>query len=112
MDEEGYFFIKGRSKEMIIVGGENVYAAEVESVLLAHPGVAEAAVKGVPATGVRAALGEVVRAFVVARDPALTEKALRGWCFARLASFKVPVEIAFRDALPRNPAGKVLKADL
>ena len=112
VDEEGYFFIKGRSKEMIIVGGENVYAAEVESVLLAHPGVAEAAVKGAPATGVRAALGEVVRAFVVARDPALTEKALRGWCFARLASFKVPVEIAFRDALPRNPAGKVLKADL
>jgi acyl-CoA synthetase (AMP-forming)/AMP-acid ligase II len=112
VDEEGYFFIKGRSKEMIIVGGENVYAAEVESVLLAHPGVAEAAVKGAAATGVRAALGEVVRAFVVARDPALTEKALRGWCFARLASFKVPVEIAFRDALPRNPAGKVLKADL
>ena len=112
IDGYGFFFIKGRSKEMIIVGGENVYASEVEAVLLSHPGVVEAAVRGAPATGVRQALGEVVEAFVVARDRALTEKTLRGWCFERLASFKVPVRVVFLDALPRNPAGKVLKAEL
>ncbi len=112
VDEEGYFFIKGRSKDMIIVGGENVYATEVEGVLLSHPAVVEAAVKGVPATGVRKALGEVVQGYVVARDPAITEKELRGWCFERLASFKVPVHIFFLAALPRNPAGKVVKAEL
>jgi acyl-CoA synthetase (AMP-forming)/AMP-acid ligase II len=112
VDAEGYFFLQGRSKEMIIVGGENVYAAEVESVLLSHPCVREAAVKGVPATGVRKALGELVLAYVVTRDPGLTEQALRGYCFERLASFKVPVRILFLDALPRNPAGKVLKGEL
>ncbi len=112
VDADGYFFIKGRSKDMIIVGGENVYSAEVESVLLSHPGVLEAAVKGVPATGVRKALGEVVQGYVVGRDRAITEKELRGYCFERLASFKVPVHILFLDALPRNPSGKVLKAEL
>jgi fatty-acyl-CoA synthase len=112
IDDDGFFFIKGRSKEMIIVGGENVYATEVEGVLLSHPGIVEAAVRGAAATGARKALGEVVEAFVVARDRALTEKALRGWCFERLASFKVPVRVRFLDALPRNPAGKVLKAEL
>jgi fatty-acyl-CoA synthase len=112
IDEEGYFFIKGRSKDMIIVGGENVYAAEVEGVLLSHPGVLEAAVKGVPAAGARKSLGEQVQGYVVVRDPALTEKDLRGYCFERLASFKVPVRILFLAALPRNPAGKVLKGEL
>lgn len=112
VDDEGYFFIKGRSKDMIIVGGENVYATEVEGVLMSHPGVLEAAVKGVPAVGVRKALGEVVQGYVVARDRAISEKELRGWCFERLASFKVPVQIVFLEALPRNPAGKVLKAEL
>jgi acyl-CoA synthetase (AMP-forming)/AMP-acid ligase II len=112
VDAEGYFFIKGRSKEMIIVGGENVYAAEVEAVLLSHPGVLEAAVKGVPATGVRKALGELVQGYVVPRDRQLTAQTLRGYCFERLASFKVPVQILFLEALPRNPSGKVLKAEL
>ncbi len=112
VDADGYFFIKGRSKDMIIVGGENVYAAEVEGVLLSHPGVLEAAVKGVPATGVRKSLGELVQGYVVVRDGALTEKELRGYCFERLASFKVPVHILFLEALPRNPTGKVLKAEL
>lgn len=112
IDADGYFFIKGRSKDMIIVGGENVYAAEVEGVLVSHPGVLEAAVKGVPATGVRKALGELVQGYVVARDRKLTEPLLRGYCFDRLASFKVPVRIVFLEALPRNPAGKVLKAEL
>jgi long-chain acyl-CoA synthetase len=84
----------------------------VEGVLLAHPGVLEAAVKGVPAAGPRRALGEMVQAYVVARDPAPTERDLRGFCFERLASFKVPARIVFLGALPRNPAGKVVKAEL
>lgn len=112
VDAEGFFFIRGRSKDMIIVGGENVYAAEVEGVLLSHPGVLEAAVKGVPATGVRQALGELVQGYVVVRDPQLTERDLRAWCFERLASFKVPYRIRFLAALPRNPSGKVLKSEL
>ncbi len=112
VDADGFFFIRGRSKDMIIVGGENVYSAEVEGVLLSHPGVLEAAVKGVPATGVRTVLGELVQAYVVTRDPKLTERDLRGYCFERLASFKVPHRILFLDALPRNPSGKVLKNEL
>ncbi len=112
VDAEGYFFIKGRSKDMIIVGGENVYATEVESALMSHPGVLEAAVKGVPATGARKVLGEVVQGYVVVRNQTLTEKELRSYCFERLASFKVPVRIVFLGALPRNPSGKLLKAEL
>ena len=112
VDADGYFFIKGRSKDMIIVGGENVYAAEVEAMLMTHPGVLEAAVKGVPATGVRKALGELVQAYVVVRDQAVTEPDIRGYCFQRLASFKVPYKVLFLAALPRNPSGKVLKNEL
>ena len=112
VDEDGYFFIKGRQKDMIIVGGENVYAAEVEAVLMAHDMVREAAVKGTPATGVRESLGELIRAFVVPSDPALTEREVRRHCHARLASFKIPHFIVFLEALPRNPSGKVVKADL
>ncbi len=112
VDEEGYFFLRGRRKDMIIVGGENVYAAEVEGVLTSHPGVVEAAVKGVPARGARQSLGESVEAWVVANDRQPTERELRRYCFERLASYKVPVRIHFLPQLPRNPAGKVLKNDL
>ncbi len=112
VDEEGYFFIKGRKKDMIIVGGENVYAAEVEGVLFGHPKVREAAVKGVPATGVRESLGELIKAYIVPDDPALTETDVRRHCHARLPSYKLPHIIEFRDSLPRNPSGKVVKAEL
>lgn len=112
IDEEGYFFIRGRKKDMIIVGGENVYAAEVEGVLLSHPQVQEAAVKGVPATGVAAFLGEEVRAYVVKADPSLRERDLKRHCFERLPGFKIPRSFVFMDALPRNPSGKVIKQDL
>lgn len=112
VDEDGFFFIKGRKKDMIIVGGENVYASEVEGVLMAHDGVREAAVKGVPATGIRASLGELIKAYVVTDDPTLTEKDLRRHCHACLASYKIPHIVQFVDALPRNPAGKVVKAEL
>lgn len=112
VDEEGYFFVKGRQKDMIIVGGENVYAAEVEGVLMGHPKVKEAAVKGVPATGVRKALGELIKAYVVPLDPSLTETDIKRHCHERLASYKVPHLVQFMDALPRNPSGKVVKAEL
>ncbi len=112
VDEEGYFFIKGRAKDMIIVGGENVFATEIEAVLMAHDMVKEAAVKGIPATGVREVLGELIRAYVARLDRGLTEKDLRRHCHERLASFKIPHEIVFVDDLPRNPSGKVVKAEL
>ncbi len=113
VDEDGFFFLRGRKKDMIIVGGENVYAVEVEAVLQSHPRVREAAVKGVPATGAMAFLGEQVMAWVVPDAPdTLTEADLRRYCYQRLASYKVPQRIAFLDALPRNPSGKVLKETL
>ncbi len=112
VDEDGYFFIKGRKKDMIIVGGENVFAGEVEAVLLKHPGVREAAVKGVPARGARTFLGEQVMAFVVLADDSLTEADLRKYCYAELPSYKVPQEVKFLPELPRNPAGKVVKSEL
>jgi acyl-CoA synthetase (AMP-forming)/AMP-acid ligase II len=112
MDEEGYVWLKGRKKDMIIVGGENVYALEVENVLVSHEKVLEAAVVGVQATGVRAYLGELVKAVVVRRDETLTESELRRFCSEKLTSYQVPQIVEFRDALPRTPSGKVMKAEL
>jgi len=113
VDEDGYLYLRGRKKEMIIVGGENVYALEVENVLVAHEKVREAAVVGVPATGVRAYLGELIKAVIVPEEGAeLTEREIKQYCAERLASYKVPHIIEFRESLPRNPAGKVLKSEL
>jgi len=112
-DEDGYVYLRGRKKEMIIVGGENVYALEVENTILAHDGVMEVAVVGVEATGPSAYLGELVKAVVV-RKPGvkLAELDIKRHCAERLASYKVPSIVEFRDALPRNPGGKVLKREL
>jgi fatty-acyl-CoA synthase len=108
-DPEGRFFIEGRKRDMIISGGVNVYPAEVEGALEAHPEVAEVAVIGVE----DAEWGERVRAFVVRRpDSELDEGALKAWCRERLAGPKVPRDFVFLDALPRNPTGKVLKREL
>lgn len=112
VDEDGYFYVRGREKDMIIVGGENVFASEVEAVLCACPGVREAAVVGVPATGVRASLGETIRAVVVRDDDSLTERTLRAHCMKRLPSYKQPHHYEFRQDLPRNPSGKVVKGEL
>ncbi|MBI2192144.1 MAG: AMP-binding protein [Planctomycetes bacterium] len=110
VDEEGYVYLKGRSKDMIIVGGENVYALEVENCIMTHEKVLEAAVIGVPATGVRAYLGELVKAVVVTRPGSeLAEAEIKRHCVERLASYKVPQFIEFRSELPRNASGKVLK---
>lgn len=109
MDEDGYFFVVDRKKEMIIVSGFKVYPREVDEVLYAHPAILEAA-----AVGVRhASKGEVVKAFVVLRPGATaTAKDLIDHCRASLAPYKVPVDIAFRDALPKTLIGKVLRREL
>jgi fatty-acyl-CoA synthase len=111
-DEEGYFSLKGRKKDMIIVGGENVYAAEVETVLTEHPGIEEAAVVGVPATGAASFLGEEVWGYAVRSDASVTEADVRRYCYEKLPAFKVPRRVVFVAGLPRNPSGKVLKAEL
>jgi fatty-acyl-CoA synthase len=108
-DQDGYLFIVDRLKDMIVSGGENIAGSEVERVLYEHPSVLEAAVVG------RAdeRWGEVPVAFVVLRpDAAATVDELVEHCHAQLARYKVPNEITFVDALPRNPSGKVLKREL
>ncbi len=113
VDEDGYLYLKGRKKELIIVAGENVYAPEVENVILTHDKVLEVAVVGVEATGPRAYLGELVKAVVVPVQGAkLTEAEIKRHCAERLASYKVPQIVEFRSSLPRNPSGKVLKREL
>ncbi len=108
-DEDGYLFIVDRLKDMIVSGGENIASSEVERVLYEHESVLEAAVVGSPDDR----WGEVPVAFVVLREGAtvLTE-ALLEHCRTQLARYKVPKEITYLDALPRNPSGKVLKREL
>lgn len=109
LDEDGYLFIVDRLKDMIVSGGENVAGSEVERVLYEHEAVLEAAVVGRP----DARWGEVPVAHVVLRPGArATAEDLVAHCGRELARFKVPREILFRDALPRNPSGKVLKREL
>ncbi len=106
-DEEGDYRIKGRLKDMIISGGENVYPAEVEAVLHQHPAVVEAAVVGKPDER----WGEVCVAFVVTREELPADELIEH-CRARLARFKVPKEVRFLDSLPRSGMNKVLKEEL
>jgi acyl-CoA synthetase (AMP-forming)/AMP-acid ligase II len=108
MDEDGFVFIRDRLKDMIVSGGENVYPAEVESVLAGHPAVVEAAVVGVPSP-VR---GETPLAFVVSRGDEPAAEELIAWARERLAHYKCPTAVRFVAELPRNPSGKVLKREL
>ena len=109
LDEDGFLFIADRVKDMLITGGENVYPAEVESVLYDHPAVAEVAVIGLPDER----WGEAVVAIVAVRPgESLTLGDLRGFARDRLASYKLPSRLELVEALPRNPAGKVLKFEL
>jgi acyl-CoA synthetase (AMP-forming)/AMP-acid ligase II len=113
VDEDGFVYLEGRRKEMIIVAGENVFALEVERCILDLPGVREVAVVGVPATGVRTALGELIKAVIVpVADETVAVRDVKRHCMERLASYKVPHIVEFRDALPRNASGKVLKQHL
>jgi fatty-acyl-CoA synthase len=105
-DDEGFYRIKGRLKDMYISGGENIYPAEIEAVLHEHPQIADAAVVGVADER----WGEVGIAFVVADDT--TEDELLEWCRTRLARFKVPKSFRFVGEIPRNGMGKVQKQEL
>jgi len=108
-DEEGFIFIVDRWKDMYISGGENVYPAEVESVLYQLPQIAEAAIIGVP----DARWGEAGKAIVALKaGETLDDKAIISHCLANLAKFKVPASVVYIDALPRNATGKVLKWEL
>jgi fatty-acyl-CoA synthase len=108
-DAEGFYRIAGRIKDMVISGGENVYPAEIEDVLHAHPAVLEAAVVGVPDER----WGEACAAFVVLREGSnVGTEELQRLCRDQLARFKVPKTFAFVDALPRSSMGKVLKEEL
>jgi long-chain acyl-CoA synthetase len=109
VDEEGYFQIVDRKKDMIICGGFNVYPRDVEEVLFKHPAVTEAAVVGTPDEY----RGETVRAFVVlADDSSATEDEIIAFCREHLATYKVPSSISFRSELPKSTVGKVLRREL
>jgi fatty-acyl-CoA synthase len=109
MDDDGFFHIVGRFKDMIISGGENIYAVEVEAVFLEHPDVAEVALIGQP----HDKFGEVGLMVVVPRQGAApTEEEVLKVCEGRLARYKIPQKVVFTDALPYSPYGKVQKTEL
>ncbi len=110
IDEDGYLFVTGRAKDMLIVGGENVYPREIEELLGTHPAVAEAAIVGRPDKS----RGEAVVAFVIAAEGhELTDQAVKDFLRDKgLASFKMPKEVKLVNDLPRSPTGKVLKREL
>jgi len=109
VDEEGYVFFAGRKDDMIIRGGENIAPAEIETVLMSHPAVDEAAVIGIPSVE----WGQTVKAFIVAKaGQKVGANDLREFCSTRLASFKRPEEIEFIEALPKNALGKILRKEL
>jgi len=107
LNEHGYVFLRGRRKDMILRGGINIYPAEIEATLLAHPAVGEAAVVAIPSTE----LGEEIAAFVQLRAAA-DVAGLRDWCKQRLAPYKQPKIFTVVEAVPRNSAGKAIRGEL
>jgi long-chain acyl-CoA synthetase len=108
-DEDGFFYIVDRKKDMIIAGGYNIYPADVEAVLFEHPKIKEAAVIGVPDEY----RGETVKAFVVLKEgESATEEEIVEFCRERMASYRVPRTVEFRDDLPKSMIGKVLRREL
>lgn len=105
MGEDGFFSIVGRIKEMIICSGYNVYPSEIEEVLYQHDGVTEACVYGIPDEY----RGETVKAVIVRKHSGVTEEDILNWCSVRLARYKVPRVIQFRDELPKSAVGKILR---
>lgn len=108
MNEAGFTKIVDRKKDMILVSGFNVYPNEIEEVAAEHPGVVEAAAIGIA----NEHSGEVVKLYVVRRDPELTEEALKAFCAERLTNYKRPRMIEFRDSLPKSNVGKILRREL
>jgi long-chain acyl-CoA synthetase len=106
VDEDGFLYLVGRKKDLIVRGGHNVYPTDIESVILEHPNVQEAAVVGVP----HDVLGEDVAAFVVPKPgTAIGADELKEFCASHLADYKRPRHVTFVDSLPRNATGKVMK---
>ncbi|MFH1129727.1 MAG: long-chain fatty acid--CoA ligase [Pseudomonadota bacterium] len=109
VDEDGYFKIVGRKKDMIIAGGYNIYPDEIDNILMMHPSVLEAATIGVPDEK----RGETVKSFVVLKlGEEVTSEELRNFCKEQLAAYKVPTQIEFRNELPKSPILKILRRDL
>ncbi len=109
MDEDGYFYIVDRIKDMIISGGYNVYPRDIDEVLYEHPKIVEACAVGIP----HPKRGESIKAFVVLKqDQTLTEKEVIDYCAERLARYKLPVAVEFREELPKSNVGKILRKDL
>ncbi len=108
MDEQGFFYVVDRLKDMIIVSGFNVYPNEVESVIAAHPDVLECGVIGIPDKK----SGEAVLAVVVKKEPHLTEQDIKAWCRKSLVGYKTPDQIYFEDELPKTNVGKILRRTL
>ena len=109
MDEEGYFFINDRIKEMIISGGYNIYPRNIEEVLYQHPEVVEAAVIGIP----HEQRGQVPKAFVVRKEGSTLDAVqLKRYLYDRISSYTMPAAFEFRDALPKSMIGKILKKEL
>jgi long-chain acyl-CoA synthetase len=106
MDQDGYFYIVDRKKDMIDASGFKIWPREVEEVLYEHPAVREAAVIGIPDPY----RGETVKAFVVTKEgEEVSEESVIEYCRERIAVFKVPAEVEFRDELPKTLVGKVLR---
>lgn len=109
VDEGGDLFLIGRSKEVIIVKGQNVYSSDIEEVLYTHPKVAEAAVVGIP-DEIR---GETIRAVIsLKRGEVATEQEIKHFCREHMANYKVPRQVGFMDSLPKTAAGKIDKEEL
>ena len=109
MDEEGYFYIVDREKDMIIAGGYNIFPREIEEVLYSHPKVKEACAAGIP----HSYRGETVKTYIVLREgETMTEEEVTQYCLENLARYKVPKLIEFRDELPKTMVGKVLRRAL
>ena len=109
LDEDGYLYIVDRKKEMIIMSGENIYPREVEEIIYTHPDVLEVAVIGAPDER----RGEVPKALVVLKPGSkLSEEDFIQFCKSKMAFFKVPKLVEFRESLPKGPTGKVLKKAL
>jgi len=109
MDEDGYFYIVDRIKDMILSGGYNVYPRDIDEVLFEHPKILEACCIGIP----HAKRGEAVKAFVILKeDQEMTQQEVIDYCATKLAKYKLPVEIEFRQELPKSNVGKILRKDL
>ena len=108
MDEQGYFYIVDRKKDMILVSGFNVYPNEIEDVIAMMPGVLEVAAIGVPDEK----SGEAVKVFVVKKDPALSVEAIKAFCRENMTGYKQPRYVEFRDELPKSNVGKILRKEL